>query len=195
MNAWQNPALTLRVEIAARYPGAMLRWDASGRALLVCDAPRRGWAVSEEEGTLCREGLAYFDLPRASYAALTPPAPRLCPYADGWMDVQAALAGALFSRAATETPPWRGSVSDESRALLRGALLAAARGEAQIRAFIPALRAACAQALRVRDAALEATCRVAALILADWLQTHAGLGVPRGAAIGQFSGDRGEILP
>lgn len=166
MKAFENPALTLRSRLRAAYPGAMVRWDESGRALCVTDAPRRGM---ETPGAETVNGLAYFDLPREAYESLRLPDVQVGRFAPGWFQEQATLAMILSDGGAAQ------GAQDES---MRGALSAAARGEKQVRAQIAALRPLWARAKREKDARACAICRAAARILACWLRENAGAGVP-----------------
>ena len=90
MSGWENPAAALREELRARFPDAMVRWDASGRALVMTDAPRRGYSVTDVP---VENGLAFYDLPLNKM--ITPPAPVFGAYADGVFALQAALATTL----------------------------------------------------------------------------------------------------
>lgn len=156
-----NPALELREALRARYPGAMVRWDDSGRALLVTDAPRRGCDVQDAPAA---NGLAYYDLPPA--ALTVPSAPPFAGYTDDFPELQAALAmllpdGFSAQKCAAELSP-------QGRRLVQTALAACARGERQVRALLPNLRAAWAAALREKNAAQKTACRATAAVLAAW---------------------------
>ena len=135
-----NPALELREALRARYPGAMVRWDDSGRALLVTDAPRRGCDVQDAPAA---NGLAYYDLPPA--ALTVPSAPPFAGYTDDFPELQAALAmllpdGFSAQKCAAELSP-------QGRRLVQTAL------------------AACA---REKNAAQKTACRAAAAVRAAW---------------------------
>ena len=171
MSGWENPTVTLREELRARFPGAMVRWDTSGRALLMTDAPRRGYAVADAP---VENGLAFYDLP--SNKIITPPAPVFGAYMDGVFAFQSALAAVLPGGGAARG--CMGDFSAQGRALVRGALTACARGEKQALALLPRLRGLWAQALRTRSAADQAACRLAACVLAAWLREEKNAGVP-----------------
>ncbi len=171
MSGWENPAAALREELRARFPGAMVRWDASGRALLMTDAPRRGYAVADAP---VENGLAYYDLPLNQ--TITPPAPVFGAYADGVFALQSALATTLPGGGAAHGCP--GDFSTQGRSLLRGALTAHACGEKQVLTLLPRLRGLWAQSLRTGSAADQSACRLAACILAAWLMEEKKAGVP-----------------
>ncbi len=162
MQVTGNPALALRRAIEALMPPGFLRWDRSGRALLVSDAPRRPGGrdfvkLAEKSGARCFEadGLLWIDLPEAAYAALPDGQPAAA--ADGTDFETAALLRSILRR-----PPV--GCKDLDIPLMRGALLAAAQGGEAIRRFLPTLREADAEALRtgrtvsVRAAAAAVAC-------------------------------------
>ena len=73
----QNPAAALRDRLSSLSPRGFVRWDISGRALLVTDAPRRQSpeelisALSDEKTSLLLEnGLLYLDLSDTAYQEL-----------------------------------------------------------------------------------------------------------------------------
>lgn len=171
MSGWENPAFALREALRTRYPGAMVRWDASGRALVMTDAPRRGYAVADAP---VENGLAFYDLPPNEKIA--PPAPVFGAYADGVFAFQASLAPALRDGGAA--CGCTGDFSAQGRYLLRKALAACACGEKQVLAALPPLRALWAQALRTGSAADQCACRLAACVLAAWLLEEKNAGVP-----------------
>ena len=90
-------ALTLRAQLRSRYPGAMVRWDESGKGLLVSDAPRHGFSAGLDQAVALQRGLAFFDLPPEGYrlAVLRAGAPHAGAYRSGWLAEQAALAAVL----------------------------------------------------------------------------------------------------
>jgi hypothetical protein len=143
VSAW---ALRRAVE-ELRLPG-MLRWDTSGRALLVSDAPRRG-AVGEVTLPGARvfsaQGLLFFDYNETSYRDLAAHwamvAPALMPV------VPFEWASLVESICARPLPP-PGAVDEP---LLRACLLATARGGAALKDFVEKLRSADAAALRQGD--------------------------------------------
>ena len=175
-----NPALALRAALAPHTAGCFLRWDRRARALLVSDAPRRGvtapgaWTQSARLRAWTEDGLLHIDLSAADYARL------LWLEADvpgdgwrtGWFEAQSLLALLL-------QPPAREGHADE--ALLRRAMLACAQDEKAVRAFLPRLQEAHAQALRLGDAA---SCRACAALCARWLWTARAVGLPRLATVG-----------
>ncbi|MDR0896287.1 MAG: hypothetical protein LBN04_00365 [Oscillospiraceae bacterium] len=143
VNAW---ALRRAAE-GLRLPG-MLRWDRSGRALLVSDAPRRGvvGAVMLPGAKVFEaQGLLYFDYHEESYRELAahwaqmPPAPMPgAPFA--W----AALVESICAR---PLPP----VGAVDVPLLRACLLATAQGGVELAGFVERLRVADAAGLRDGD--------------------------------------------
>lgn len=171
MSGWENPAAALREELRARFPGAMVRWDASGRALVMTDAPRRGYSVTDVP---VENGLAFYDLPLNKM--ITPPAPVFGAYADGVFALQSALAMTLPGGGAARG--CMGDFSAQGRGLLRGALTAHACGERQVLTLLPRLRGLWAQSLRTGSAADQSACRLAACILAAWLMEEKKAGVP-----------------
>lgn len=171
----ENPALGLRERAEAVLPRGMLRWDISGRALVVSDAPRHG-DVGEGMDVLRANGyvvsveneLLWMDLPEDAYAALVGqffwmPGD----WAEEWFADQALLAGILAREKAIGGPV--------DVPLLRAALVACGRGEAPLRAFVARLRAEDAQGLREGS---TASCRVCAALCAHWLWTQRGIGLP-----------------
>ncbi len=153
----------------------MLRWDRSGRALLVSDAPRRAKAYaalpeSVAEVTLAG-GLLYIDLPRAAYRSLLGLTfTAQGPWRDAWFAEQALAAGILARRPLPAGEP--------DIPLLRAALLACAQGETEVRAFCRSLRAADAAALRRKN---TASARACAALVARWLHEAQGVGLPETA--------------
>ena len=121
MSGWENPAAALRKELRARFPGAMVRWDASGRALVITDAPRRGYSVTDVP---VENGLAFYDLPLNKM--ITPPAPVFGAYADGVFALQAALAMTLPGGGARQLLTLSGMPG--RMAVERGALVCATEG-------------------------------------------------------------------
>lgn len=171
----ENPALALRRQAQAVGLPGMLRWDRTGRALLLSDAPRHCTgeaflrAAKALPARVAVEGwLLRLDLPAEAYRALLD-----CtyvsagPWTEGWFEAQALLGGVLARTRTAQTVP------DEP--LLRRAMLACAQGETTVRAFLPALRTADAKALRLGAAASTAAC---AALCAQWLQTSLGIGLP-----------------
>lgn len=156
-----NPAVTLRESLRARFPGAMVRWDDSGRALLVTDAPRRGYDALD--GCICG-GLAYYDLPPEALCA--PDAPPFGGYSDNLPELQAALSMLLADGFSAQE--CAAGLPAEGRALVQTAYAACARGERFICAALPQLRARWAEALRRRDEPLKTACRAAAAVLLAW---------------------------
>lgn len=171
----QNPAIALRFAIEAHHVRGMLRWDRSGTALLVSDAPRRSGtsAVDFLRGVHCKahaqSGLLYIDLPDEAYSALLhADFFRLGSPQPEWFEEQALLAGILRR-------PLDASASVPDHALLRSAMLACAQNERAVRAFCGELRSADAAALRVHAPASSRAC---AALCALWLWDHKGIGVP-----------------
>lgn len=170
-----NPALQLRRQAEAIGLPGLLRWDSTGRALLLSDAPRHpagGPSLRTAKALPARvviEGrLLWLDLPAETYRSLLGCTYRSAgSWAQGWFEAQALLGGILTRARTAET------VADEP--LLRRAMLACARGEAAVRAFLPALRAADAEALRLGASASTAAC---AALCAQWLQSATGIGLP-----------------
>ncbi|MDR0928819.1 MAG: hypothetical protein LBM74_03785 [Oscillospiraceae bacterium] len=137
-----------RAAEALHLPG-MLRWDHSGRALLISDAPRRGASEPIElpgARAFTAQGLLFLDYDEASYRALAahwaqhpacPPPPDL-PFE------RAVLLQGICRR----PPPPPGAVDEP---LLRACLLAIARGGAAAETFEKRLRGADAIALCRKD--------------------------------------------
>lgn len=153
-----NPAAALRAQLAPRHPRGMLRWDASGRALLVSDAPRRADGAAfmkkaEALGLLLAvdNGLLYIDFQPAVYGdlLLLDRLPPRCSFFE--------LQSLLYVMLARNAGP---TSSTPDIALLRAALLACAQGETAIRAFVPILRKADAEALRQNNTASTRACAV-----------------------------------
>lgn len=166
MIAFENPALSLRAALTARFPRAMVRWDESGRALLVTDAPRRGMDAPD---ALVENGLAYYDLPQAAYEAMRLPEVQPGDYAPGFFQEQATLAAILAET--QQADPLKSTQA-------RRALSAAARGEVHVRAFLAQLRMDWAIALRLKNPEELNACRLAARVAACWLYQKHGIGVP-----------------
>lgn len=168
MPRFVNPAEALRETVRAALPGAMLKWDASGRALLVSDAPRRaGYDPAALAGLRVQEaaGLLYIDWQQEAYCA--PEYEKVIgPWHADWFAEQALLAGILARRGA--------GAADEG--LLRGAYLACAQGEKAVRQSIAALRRADATALRC---GAGAGVWAAAAFVAAWLWAQQGIGLPQ----------------
>lgn len=166
-----NPAEALRARAeAARPRGALLRWDASGRALLVSDAPRRGGTIAlPDDISLEEDGMLWIDLPADAYAALLGQNfVRNGAWDDEWWAAQSLLTGILRRDPCPVDGP-------ADIPLLRAAMIACARGEGHVRPFLTSLRAADAQALRARR---DATVRACAALAARWLWTARGIGLP-----------------
>ena len=164
-------ALTLRAQLRSRYPGAMVRWDESGKGLLVSDAPRHGFSAGLDQAVALQRGLAFFDLPPEGYrlAVLRAGAPHAGAYRSGWLAEQAALAAVLAH------PP---QSEEGAGALVPEALAAIARGESPVRAAAARLRTAWACALRTHSPHARAACDARARLLAWWLWQEHGVGVP-----------------
>lgn len=152
----------------AQYPQAMVRWDMSGRALVVCDAPRRGGYANSASGVIERD-LLWVDLPDGDYGALlaaTFHQPDI--WREGWFSEQALLAGILMRNTATAS-----GLPDKP--LLRIAMLACAQGEKPVRAFLAKLRGWDAEALRLGSTRSIQAC---AALAAHWLWTAKEIGLP-----------------
>lgn len=197
----ENPALRLRARVEALQLPGMLRWDASGSALLVSDAPRRSPGAADAlraiaDGSIAlRRGLAYIDLTPDGYRALA------CStfQAQGvlspeWQNEQRLLSG-ILSRSPVGT---EGAVDVP---LLRRAMRVLAQGEEEaIRMFLAGLRQADAAALRTGE---SYTCHACAALCAHWLFTARRIGmlsarhtsIPWDQAIGagRRSGPAGEM--
>ena len=72
-----HPALELRQRLSACSPRGFIRWDMSGRSLVICDAPRRQdvsafLCALKDENTLVfvENGLLYLDFSEKAYRAL-----------------------------------------------------------------------------------------------------------------------------
>lgn len=171
----ENPALGLRKKAKAVLPRGMLRWDISGRALLVSDAPRHGDASAGMDAlradgyaVAVENDLLWMDLPEDAYAALI--GQFFCmpgDWTEDWFAEQALLAGILTKEERA------GGLADVP--LLRAALVACGRGEVSLRAFVARLRAEDAQGLREGN---TASCRACAALCAHWLWTQRGIGLP-----------------
>lgn len=175
----QSPVLALR-ERAARRLSGMLRWDRSGRALLVCDMPRRAgeWAALDAAVRLPARaevfgGLLYIDLPPEAYGELlSADFAARGEWRGEWFEAQALLAGILSRRLSV--------AENADEALLRKALLSCAQGERPVRDFCALLRGADAVALRTGGAA---SCRASAALVARWLWAERGVGLPGVAVV------------
>ncbi len=167
-----TPARALRAALEKVGLPGFLRWDRSGQALLVSDAPRRALpgaaeavAAKADAATRQEGGLLYIDLPDQVYQNLLalnadPPAV----VQDSLFPLRALCYGILTrdtSHIALQAKP--------DIPLLRAALLAEAQGGAAVRAFAEALRAADAEALRCGD---TASVRACAAVLSQWLQNN-----------------------
>jgi len=165
----ENPAVRLKRAARQALPNGMLRFDTSGRALLVSDAARRGAhaALPLEAETITLDGLLYIDLPEDAYRALLA-SDFFMPgnLQDGWFAEQTLLSGILRHNPAPEAP---------DKPLLRAAMIACASGETPVRGFIRALRGAHAAALRCGRAR---SCRAAATLCAHFLFIEKGVGLP-----------------
>lgn len=174
-----NPAAALRASVAALHLPGMLRWDQSGEALLLSDAPRRmpaqalAGALAPLTGqSFQRGGLLWIDLPAAAYdALLEEDLDKHGPWDAAWFEAQALLAGMLAR-------PARGAIKADVP-LLRAALLACAQGERTVRAYLHTLRRADAEALRHGQ---TTTVRACAVCCAQWLWQAEGVGLPAVAA-------------
>lgn len=176
----ETPALALRGELLALQPFGMLRWDQSGRALLVSDAPRHAQGTdflkrlhAMNLRLFTENGLVWIDLPPAAYQSLLSQhfyAPG--PWVDAWFAEQALLASILAHvpdvSPCGELPP-----SDE--ALLRGAMLACTQAEPVMRQYLAALRAEHAVRLRTGN---RAASHASAVLCAHWLWTEHLAGLP-----------------
>lgn len=182
-------ALLLRGQVQLlRLPG-MLRWDATGRALLISDAPRHiPWETlphclpGVSSATLSIENhLLRIDLPLNAYIqALHAQFYQLGSWQTEWFAEQACLAGLLsrktpghIDRSALSPPP--------DISLLRHALLATLQGEAKVRAFLDKLRPLDAQSLR--DGGHPLITRACATICANWLWRAKAVGLPPTAQV------------
>jgi|GEM_PF-1831427 len=166
-----NPALSLRRELEMAYPEGMLRWDVSGRALLVSDGPRRGAAgvtllkYIEKNGLPCQteHGLLHVDCTGEAYEGLLKiEMNRFGTIDEAWFPIQTLLGGMLCRK----RPGIHGADAVPEKSLLRAAMLACARGEKPVRDFAKRLRAADAEALRLGR---TETTRACAALLAHWL--------------------------
>lgn len=166
--------LSLREGACVALPGCMVRWDRTGGALIVTDAPRRGmaeaaWAFARAQklALLVRDGLVFFDIAPAMYGeAAQEYAPGDGPWQPAWFEAQALLASIL--RRPTHCP------DTADVALARAAAVACAQGEASFRMFLDTLRQADAGALR---AGRRGATRPAAALCAQWLHMR-GVGLP-----------------
>lgn len=176
----ENPAITLRDMARALQPSGMLKWDTSGDALLLSDAPRRDAAALQR--LLRAEGLHAWvsgdllriDLLEAKYATLLDSRFLMPgPWHDRWCPLQSLLSTILTRRSpATRTPP--------SKTLLRKAMLASAQGIPAMEQFLPILREADTLALRTGN---TAAMPAAASLCAHWLWTREGIGLPMSVRI------------
>lgn len=168
----ENPAAALRRDVAPCLGKAMLRWDISGQALLVSDAPRRGKVsldVCQASWRETDDGLLLIDLPDHAYdELLNATFTQISPLQTEWFPLQSLLASIL-------TRPKGTLPSPPDKPLLRQAMLACARGRQPVLAFADALSLADAAALRTNN---TASCRAAAALCAHWLWTAEGVGIP-----------------
>lgn len=158
----------------ALFPGCMQRYDATGRALLVCDAPRRGFSTPDAGAggmrILAEGDLLYIDLPREAYASLLSLSFSVSgPWIGAWFEEQALLLGILRAGGRHTAP----CAPDEP--LLRAAMIACALGVPSVRVFLRSLRLAHAEALR-KGSALS--CRACAALCAHTLYAECGVAIP-----------------
>ena len=175
----ENPALVLREALLALQPFGMLRWDHSGRALLVSDALRHTQGAGFLETLYAmnlrfstENGLVWIDLPPEAYQALL--AQRFFssgPWTEDWFAEQALLATIL-----QRSPiPLQEAAAPPDELLLRRAMLACAQGTPFVRQLMPLLRAEDATQLRAGNAG---SCRASAVLCAHWLCCQHGVGLP-----------------
>lgn len=174
-----NPAPALRAAVEALGMPGMLRWDATGKALLVSDAPRhaggdvwtgrlRGEGLRVQE----RDRLLWIDLPVSAYQALmAADFTERGGWHAAWFTEQALLGGILFR--IRPCPDAEMQAKDEE--LLRGAMLACAKGERHVRSYLGVLRSADAAALRDER---TGSSRASAALCAKWLWATHGIGLP-----------------
>lgn len=178
----ENPALSLRRAVEGTCVGAMLRWDTSGQALLVSDAPRRPHFALEPLSDALRpyhsfrhNGLLFMDLAPDAYAALLRSTfIRTGSWHGKWFVEQALLAGIMFRNGDNV------DVGPPDIPLLREAMLSCALGLQPVRVFCGKLRGIDAERLRY---GLASSSRACAMLLSYWLWTEAKIGVPEASRI------------
>jgi len=171
----QNPAIPLRDQMRAMIPG-FLRWDASGRALLTSDAPRRApYEIDTEKiqasGAVCfiDNNLLYIDLPPEEYERISCQTffmPGL--WAEPYIAIQSRLSGILSRGGICSGEP-----ADIS--LLRASMLSCAQGGKNVGQFVGALIRCDAAALRKKQTRTVHAC---AAFCAHYLYTQKGIGLP-----------------
>jgi len=170
----ENPALRLKRAVRQALPEGMLRFDASGRGLLVSDAPRRGVAALPRKAeTTVQGGLLYIDLPEDGYRELLARDFFMAGgLQDDWFAEQTLLSSILRN---SNTLRKESAANALDKPLLRAAMVACATGEAPVRAFLRALRGLHAAALRTGQ---TRCCRAAAVLCAHFLFSEKGVGLP-----------------
>lgn len=114
-------------------------------------------------------GLLYVDIPQETYRMLLSQTFLVRgTFQEPWFEEQSTLMGILSRRIG----PIFGKPDEP---LLRGAMLACALGEPEVRRFCRALGGVDAVALRKGE---TASCRACAALLAYWLFTERGVGLP-----------------
>ncbi len=198
MRELAHPAARAWEALRAAAPGSMLKWDQTGRALFVSDAPRRGLAdavraVVTEMDLRAGEadGLMWIDLPVQAYQQmLVWDAPTVGPWSEEWFAEQSLLCGILGRCGA-------GAADAENRAahehLLRRALLATALGETAVRGFTARLHEAAAAALRKGDPDGFESAAAAAALVARWLWEYAHIGIPAAISVDAWRGENARM--
>lgn len=158
----------------------MLRWDQSGRALLVSDAPRhtQGTEFIDHLHAMnlrlfTENGLIWIDLPPETYQALL--SQHIYPsgiWMKDWFAEQALLAS-ILAHSPDAAPS--GDIPPSEETLLRGAMLACAQGELAMRQYLAVLRSEHAARLRTGN---QAASRASAVLCAHWLWTQHRIGLP-----------------
>lgn len=167
-----NPAVWLRASLRTGCPRCMVRYDTTGRALLLSDAPQRGVSIAPlcaSLGAVSSEanGLAYIDLSADGYAKLIH---LTCTFSGDFQadffEEQSLLASLL----------WQNHAAHVEIPLLRDAMVSSALGDVPMLAFLHRLSAHHAHALRSKS---PHACRAAAVLCADALYARHGIGIPK----------------
>lgn len=158
-----------------------VRWDESGQALLVSDAPKHMLqnvlqAILEDSGLsfVLQKDLLFIDLHSAAYKAFTSKTFFVEGlFIDGFIEKQAILSLILTRKPIVKEP------YGVSKLLIRTAMLACAFGEQKVYAFVRALPAHDAAALREGSTLCVHAC---AALCAHYLYAEKGIGLPRQCA-------------
>lgn len=177
MQIEQNPAIALRKQIQALSLPGFLRWDTSGQALLLSDAPKHTPFYTYMEsiaasGIFCLTvgNLLFIDLPHKAYeqiASMTFFMPG--PWREPYITIQSQLSGILARDVLSQTN------EQVNISLLRAAMLACARGEDYFIQFVHTISRYDAVALREKK---MKTIHACAALCAHYLYSQLGIGMP-----------------